>query len=118
MNDNITVNTASIPEELQSFITAYRDTLQPQYDTTVASLNQQRQNDYAKIMNAAKAKNALHSNFTGREKVVYDTQTYQPALVSARQSYQSGIDTLRENVVKTANQIKSLQEKIADLNEI
>ena len=118
MNDNITTVSATTPDELKSFITAYRGTLQPQYDTAVAELNQARKNDYASIMNQASMKGALHSNIPAREKIVYDTQTYMPNLTKIRQSYQTGIDSLRENVVKTANQIKSLQEKIADLNEI
>lgn len=118
MDDNVTTVSATVPDELKSFVTAYRDTLQPQYDTAVNELNQQRKNDYQTLMSQANAAGMLHSNFPAREKIKYDTQTYQPNLIKLRQSYQTGVDTLRENVVKTANQIKSLQEKIADLNEI
>lgn len=118
MNDDVTSVTASVPNDLQSFISAYRETLQPQYEAQKAELDQQRKNDYQSLMSSANAMGMLHSNLPAREKIKYDTTTYQPNLIKLRQSYQSGVDTLRENVLKTANQIKDLQQKIADLNEI
>lgn len=114
--DNITVETASIPEELNPFITAYRDTLQPQYDATVKNIEQDRKNQQVGIMNAANTRGIMHSNFTTRDKLKYDSQTYEPALISARQAYQTGLDNLRSNTASLANTIKSLQEKISDLN--
>ena len=100
------------------YLQAYRDSLQEQYDAAVANIEQQRTNDFAGIMSSANARGMMFSNFPERSKYQYDTTTYAPAIVNARQSYQTGLDTLRSKGVELANQIKSVEEKIADLNSM
>ena len=100
------------------YIQAYRDSLQEQYDATKANIDQQRSNDFATIMAQANTKGMMFSNFPERSKIQYDTETYTPALVNARQTYQTGLDKLRSTGVNLANQIKSIEEKISDLNSM
>lgn len=106
-----------LDESLSPFIQAYRDTLQPAYDAQVKALEQQRSNDYASIMSNANVAGAMFSNFPMRDKIQYDTKTYLPSMVKARQSYQTGLDKLRENTANLINQTKSINEAIADLNK-
>lgn len=108
--------TAKVPKVLTDYIKAYRDTLQPQLNATLGGLAQERANAQTSIMSNASRQGMLHSNFTARDKLKYDTGTYEPAVISAQQTYQSGLDTLRSNTADIANTVKSLQEKIADLN--
>lgn len=102
--------------ETNDFIKTYRDSLKKQYDTSVDQLNQERINAQTSIMSNANRAGMLYSNFPARDKIKYDTQTYEPALISARQSYQTGLDKLRENTMNYANQISELEKKIAELN--
>ena len=104
-------------QDVNQFIKNYRDSLQAQYDAGVNDLGQQRRNDFASIMAGANKAGMLYSNFPQREKIKYDTGTFYPALIKARQSYQSGLDKLRANAVNLYNQNKSISEAIADLNE-
>lgn len=103
---------------IDEFYRNYRDTLRNTYDASVQTLNQQRQNDYASIMSNANRAGMLYSNLGARDKVKYDIGTYQPALVKAQQSYSTGLQTLRENALKAANNIRSLQDQIAHLNSL
>lgn len=107
-----------LDESITPFVNAYRETLQPVYESQVKALEQQRKNDYAKIMANANVRGTMYSNFPMRDKIQYDTATYLPAVVKARQSYQTGLDKLRENTANLINQTKSLNEAIADLNEV
>ena len=106
------------PNYIDPYIQAYRDSLQEQYDATKASLDQQRANDFAVLMAQANTKGMTYSNFPERSKIQYDTDTYSPAIVNARTTYQTGLDKLRSSGVQLANQIKSIEEKIADLNSM
>lgn len=106
-----------LDESLSPFVQAYRETLEPQYQSAVDVLNQQRKNDYASIMSNANKAGVMFSNFPMRSKIQYDTQTYYPSLIKQRQSYQTALDKLRENTANIINQNKSIQEAIADLNE-
>lgn len=101
-----------------SYLQTYRDSLKNQYDTTVANLNQQRTNDMASIMSQANNAGIMYSNFPERTKIQYDTNKYNPAIVSARNTYQTGIDTIRSSGADIANQVKTVEEKIADLNKL
>lgn len=99
------------------FIRSYRDSLEEQYNANTAALNNQRNLDYTTIMSNANTKGMLHSTFPTRDKLKYDVNTYEPSLVKLQQGYRTGIDKLYENVASYYNQIKDIQEKIADLNE-
>ena len=103
---------------LDEFYVNYRDTLRNNYDATKQALEQQRRNDYASIMSNANRAGMMYSNFPARDKVKYDVGTFQPAMVKAQQTYQTGLQTLRENALKAANTISSLQDQIAHLNSL
>lgn len=103
--------------DINQFIKNYRDSLQAQYDAGVNDLGQQRRNDFATIMSGANKAGMLYSNFPQRSKIQYDTQTFYPSAIKARQSYQTALDKLRENAINLYNQNKSIAEAIADLNE-
>lgn len=107
-----------LDESLSPFVQAYRETLEPQYQSAVDVLNQQRKNDYASIMSNANKAGVMFSNFPMRSKIQYDTQNYYPNLIKQRQSYQTALDKLRENTANLINQNKSISEAIADLNEV
>lgn len=103
---------------LDEFYQNYRDTIGTTYDATKQALEQQRKNDFATIMAGANKAGMLYSSWAPREKILYDTQTYTPALVKAQQSYQTGLNTLRENALKAVNNIRSLQDQIAHINSL
>ena len=104
-------------DQANTFINNYRQALSDQYQSAQNELKQQRTNDYASIMGAANKAGSMYSNFPERQKVQYDTKTYYPGLTKAYTSYQTGLNKLRTNVANYQNQIKSLDEAIADLNQ-
>ena len=105
-----------INEQLDPFIIAYRDSLQQQRDLANQQLEAQRRNDFTSIMSGANKVGMMYSNFPAREKIKYDTQTYQPNLIKVQQSYQTGLDKLRANTIKMANQLSSINKAIEELN--
>lgn len=105
-----------INDTIDPFINAYRDSLQQQRDLAMQNLDNTRRNDYASIMSNANTAGALYSNFPQRDKIKYDAQTYQPNQIKIQQSYQTGLDKLRSNIISTANQLKTINEAIAELN--
>lgn len=106
-----------VEENLDPFMQAYRDSLQQVYDSGLKQLNQQRLNDQTSIMSKANTRGMMFSNFPQRDKIQYDANTYNPALVNLRNSYQTGLDSLRTKGVDLANSIKKTQEAIADLEK-
>lgn len=104
--------------DINQFISNYRDALEQQRDLTKQNLQQQRENDFASIMSNANTRGMLYSNFPARDKIKYDVSTYQPGIAKAQQSYQTGLDKLRANAIKAWNQNQAIQEKIADLAEL
>lgn len=102
---------------INTFIENYRKALGSQYDASMASLNQQRKNDFATIMSGANSAGMLYSNFPQRDKIKYDTQSFYPTQIKAHQSYQTALDKLRANAVNLYNQNKTIEEAIKDLNE-
>lgn len=107
----------SINENVDPFILSYRDSLERQRDLAQQNLLNTRRNDFANMMGAANAAGMMYSNFPQRQKIQYDTSNYQPQMVKIQQSYQTGIDKLRENTINLANQLQSVNEAIAELNE-
>lgn len=97
------------------YASAYRDSLQEQYDAGVTALDQERTNDFASINSNANTLGMLYSNFPERSKIQYDTNTYYPSLSTLQSTYQTGLDSLRENTVSLANSITSIQDAIAEL---
>lgn len=103
-------------QQLNDFVKNYRDALARQYQSSLQSLNQQRLNDQRSIMSNANRAGMLYSNFPARDKIIYDQQTFLPNQVKLFQSYSTGLDKLRQNVVNYQNSIKNIQDAIADLN--
>lgn len=103
---------------IKDFYQNYRDSLDRQYQSALQSLGQQRKNAQASIMSGANKAGMLYSNFPAREKIKYDTNTYQPAQIKLQSSYQTGLDTLRNNILKYKNSIADIQDAIAHLNSM
>lgn len=105
-------------DQIKDFYQNYRDSLERQYQTANQSLDQQRKNAQATIMSGANKAGMLYSNFPERSKIQYDQQTYQPAQIKLFNTYQSGLDTLRSNILKYQNSIAEIQDSIAQLNSL
>lgn len=105
-----------IDSTVDPFINAYRDSLERQRDLAVQNLDATRRNDFATIMAGANKAGMMYSNFPQRDKIKYDTQTYMPERVKIQQTYQTGLDKLRGNTINLANQLKTINDAIAELN--
>ena len=105
-------------DEIKNFYQNYRDSLDRQYQTNLQSLDQQRKNAQTSIMGGANKAGMLYSNFPARSKIQYDQQTYQPAVIKLNNTYQTGLDTLRNNILKYQNSIAEIQDSIAHLNSM
>lgn len=104
--------------QIKDFYQNYRDSLDRQYQTAVQSLDQQRKNAQTSIMSGANKIGMLYSNFPIRSKIQYDQNTYQPAQIKLQNTYQTGLDTLRSNILKYQNSIAEIQDSIAHLNSL
>lgn len=104
--------------QIKEFYQNYRDSLDRQYQSALQSLNQQRKNAQTSIMSGANKAGMLYSNFPARAKIQYDQQTYQPTQIKLQSSYQTGLDTLRSNILKYQNSIAEIQDSIAHLNSM
>lgn len=105
-----------ISDTVDPFINAYRDSLERQRDLSMQSLDNTRRNDFATMMAGANKAGMLYSNFPQREKIKYDTQSYMPTQIKIQRGYQTGLQKLRENTINMANQLKTINEAIAELN--
>ena len=103
---------------IRSFYQNYRDSLDRQYQANLQSLAQQRKNAQTAIMSGANKAGMLYSNFPMRSKVQYDQNTYQPAQIKLQNTYQTGLDQLRSNILKYQNSIAEIQDSIAHLNSM
>lgn len=103
---------------IKTFYQNYRDSLDRQYQTSLQNLEQQRKNAQTSIMSGANKAGMLYSNFPARSKIQYDVGTYQPAIVKLQNSYQTGLDSLRNNILKYQNSIAEIQDSIAHLNSL
>lgn len=106
------------PDEIRTFYQNYRDSLDRQYQTGLQSLEQQRKNAQASIMSGANKAGMMYSNFPARSKIQYDQNTYQPAMIKLNTGYTTGLDTLRNNILKYQNSIAEIQDSIAHLNSM
>lgn len=105
-------------QQIKGFYQNYRDSLDRQYQTGLQNLEQQRKNAQTSIMSGANKSGMMYSNFVPREKIKYDVGTYQPAQIKLQNSYATGLDTLRNNILKYQNSIADIQESIAHLNSM
>lgn len=104
--------------QIKDFYQNYRDSLDRQYQSALQSLEQQRKNAQTAIMGGANKAGMLYSNFPARTKIQYDQETYQPAQIKLQNTYQTGLDSLRNNILKYQNSIKEIQENIDHLNSM
>lgn len=100
-------------ESLQSFIDNYRDALSRQRDTGFQNLDNARRNAFQNIMSGANSAGMMYSNFPERSKIAYDTNTYMPARNKIQSTYQTGLDSIRNNVVNAINTIADLKDAAA-----
>lgn len=105
-------------DQVKDFYQNYRDSLDRQYQTAIQSLDQQRKNAQTSIMSGANKAGMLYSNFPARAKIQYDQETYQPAQIKLQSSYRTGLDALRNNILKYQNSIAEIQDSIAHLNSM
>lgn len=105
-------------DQIKEFYQNYRDSLDRQFQTSLQALDQQRKNAQASIMSGANKSGMMYSNFPARSKIQYDQQTYQPTLVKMQNTYQTGLDQLRNNILKYQNSIAEIQDSIAHLNSM
>lgn len=105
-------------DQIKDFYQNYRDSLDRQYQSAMQSLEQQRKNAQATIMSSANKAGMLYSSFVPREKIKYDTNTYQPAVIKLNTGYRTGLDQLRNNILKYQNSIREIQDSIAHLNSM
>lgn len=104
--------------EIKTFYQNYRDSLDRQYQASLQNLEQQRKNAQTSIMSGANKAGMMYSNWVPREKIQYDQETYQPAQIKLQNSYQTGLDQLRNNILKYQNSIAEIQDSIAHLNSL
>lgn len=104
--------------QVKTFYQNYRDSLDRQYQTALQNLEQQRKNAQTSIMSGANKVGMLYSNFPTRSKLQYDIGTYQPAQIKLQSTYQTGLDQLRNNILKYQNSIREIQDSIAHLNSM
>lgn len=105
-----------ITEEVDPFINAYRESIDKQKDLAMQNLQNQRRNDFQTIMSNANSAGMMYSNFPQRSKIQYDTQTFLPNQIKIQSTYQTGLQKLRENIIKSSNQLKTINDAIAELN--
>lgn len=105
-------------EQISDFYRNYRDSLDKQYQTALQSLEQQRKNAQTSIMSGANKAGMMYSNFPARAKIQYDEGTYQPAIIKLNTNYQTGLDSLRNNILKYQNSIAEIKDSIAHINSM
>ena len=105
-------------DQIKDFYQNYRDSLDRQYQSAMQALDQQRKNAQTSIMSGANRSGMMYSNFPARSKIQYDQNTYQPAMIKLNTSYRTGLDTLRNNILKYQNSIAEIQDSIAHLNSM
>ena len=103
---------------IKTFYQNYRDSLDRQYQSALQSLAQQRKNAQTSIMSSANKAGMMYSNFPARSKIQYDQSAYQPAQIKLQSSYTTGLDQLRNNILKYQNSIAEIQDSIAHLNSM
>ena len=103
-------------DEINSFVNEYRDALGRQR-VSFQAIDNARRNAYQNIMSGANTAGMMYSNFPERSKIQYDTNVYEPAKISAQNSYMTGLNTLRNNIVDTINQLADLKDKTKSTNK-
>ena len=105
-------------DQIKSFYQNYRDALDRQYQSGLQNLEQQRKNAQTSIMSGANKAGMMYSSFVPREKIKYDTNTYNPAVIKLQSGYSTGLNQLQNNILKYQNSIADIQDAIAHLNSM
>lgn len=116
MNTDPTTFDVMAPDN--EFVNKYRQALQESYQAAMTNLNNQRSLDQSNIMNQANKAGVMFSNIPQRMKIQYDTNTFMPNQTNLRNTYQTGLDTLRSNAANAANTVKQYQEMIDYYNSL
>lgn len=103
-------------DQIKPFYQNYRESLSRQYESALQNLEQQRRNAQTSIMSGANKAGMMYSNFPERSKIQYDMNTYTPTQTKLHTTYQTGLDTLRKNILNYQNSIKDIQDAINTLN--
>ena len=103
-------------DQIKPFYQNYRESLSRQYESALQNLEQQRRNAQTSIMSGANKAGMMYSNFPTRSKIQYDMNTYTPTQTKLHTTYQTGLDTLRNNILNYQNSIKDIQDAIKTLN--
>lgn len=105
-------------DEIKQFYQNYRNSLDRQYQSAMQSLEQQRKNAQTSVMSGANKAGMMYSSWPAMQKIRYDVGTYQPAQIKLNTSYMTGLDALRNNILKYQNSIEEIQDSIAHLNSM
>lgn len=100
------------------FVQNLRTALDESYQAGLANLENQRSQGHRQIMQSANKAGVLFSNIPQAMKIQYDTDTYMPAQVKLRNSYQTGLQALRENSLNAINQVAYYQQMIDHYNNL
>lgn len=104
--------------QIDDFYKNYRESLSQQYQVGLQNLAQQRKNAQTSIMSGLNKAGMLYSSWPTMQKIKYDVNTYQPAVTKLYTTYSTGLDTLRNNILKYQNSIAEIQDSIAHLNSM
>lgn len=104
-------------DEINEFVNSYRESLDRQKDLGMQNLDNNRRNAFQGIMGNANAMGMMYSNFPERQKIQYDTGTYEPARIKLQETYQTGLDKLRANTTGYINTLAEINEAIEKLNK-
>lgn len=102
---------------LNDFATKYRDYLGNTRDMSLQALEQSRRNAQQAIMGSANTYGMMYSNFPARAKYQYDTNTYRPERDKVQETYQTGLNKLRSNIVNLYNTLADYDDEIASLSK-
>lgn len=104
-------------DEINNFINEYRKSLDDQYAADLRNAQNERRTQQRNIMSSANRLGTMYSNFPERMRMQYDTGTYLPTVAKTHQTYQTGLQKLRDNIVGQINNLANINEEIAILNE-
>lgn len=104
-------------DEVNNFISNYRNSLDRPRDLDMLNLENSRRNQFTDIMSGANRAGMMYSNFPEKAKMQYNTETYTPAQAKIQTTYLTGLDKLRSNSTNLVNTLAGINESIADLNE-
>lgn len=101
-----------INDEINDFVKTYRETLDMEKDKALQNLENTRKLQHQSIMSNANKAGMMYSTFPERAKIQYNTGTYEPAVSKINQSYQTGVDKIRDSSASLYNSLAGLREQV------